>query len=114
MRRIEPADAFAGWLDQFLPGFGRDGGLAFEPVSAIDPADGKLAHLDGLNLSRAWMLEGIATALPAGDLRTPALKKLAGRHAERGVQAVTGEYYAGAHWLPTFAVYLLTGRGLSQ
>ncbi len=77
-----------------------------------DPTDGKLAHLDGLNLSRAWMLEGIAAGLPAGDPRTAALAEAAAAHRDSGLAAVTGEHYEGGHWLASFAVYLTTGRGL--
>jgi hypothetical protein len=77
-----------------------------------DRSDGKLAHLDGLNLSRAWMLEGIAAGLPADDLRVPALKAAARSHREAGLLAVTGEHYEGGHWLGTYAMYLSSGRGL--
>jgi hypothetical protein len=77
-----------------------------------DPSDGHLAHLDGLNLSRAWMLEGIAAGLPAGDTRSPTLLAASERHRTAGLAAVTDEHYAGSHWLGTYAVYLLTRRGL--
>jgi hypothetical protein len=65
-----------------------------------------------LNLSRAWMLEGIASGLPPADPRRPALKTAAAAHREAGLRAVTGEHYEGGHWLGTFAVYLVTSRGL--
>jgi len=71
-----------------------------------------VAHLDGLNLSRAWMLEGIAAALPATHRRRAGILDLARQHREAGLASVTGEHYEGAHWLGTFAVYLVTGRGL--
>ena len=76
-----------------------------------DPSDPKLAHLDGLNLSRAWMLEGIAAGLPRDDprLARPARRRRA--HREAGLAAVTGEHYEGGHWLGTFATYLVTRRG---
>jgi hypothetical protein len=77
-----------------------------------DPTDGKLAHLDGLNLSPAWMLDGIAAGLPAGDPRLAALRDASAAHRASGLAAVTGEHYAGGHWLASFAVYLITGRGL--
>jgi hypothetical protein len=73
-----------------------------------DRADPKLAHIDGLNLSRAWMLEGIAYGLPHHDPRVPALKLAAQAHADAALPAVTGEHYEGGHWLGTFAVYLTT------
>ena len=76
-----------------------------------DRSDPKLAHIDGLNLSRAWMLRGIASGLPAGDPRRGALEGAAARHAEAALPAVTGEHYEGGHWLGSFAVYLLGGSG---
>ena len=48
--------------------------IGCKPVVSPDPSDPKLAHLDGLNLSRAWMLEGILSALPHDDPRRPALR----------------------------------------
>lgn len=113
MRRVLEPAAFARWLGTFLPAVPRDGTAAWlEPAVVTDPSDPKLAHLDGLNLSRAWMLEGIAAGLPAGDTRRPALLAAAARHREAGLRAVTGEHYEGGHWLGSFAVYLVTGRGL--
>jgi len=103
-------DAFAEWLTEFLPGIGADGWLPVATVS--DRADGKLSHLDGLNLARAWMLEGIASGLPAADLRRPLLASSAALHAEAGLASVSDEHYAGGHWLASFAVYLLSQRGL--
>jgi hypothetical protein len=82
------------------------------PAVSPDSSDPKLAHLDGLNLSRAWMLEGIAAGMPQADLRLGAIKATAGAHARAGLAAVTGEHYVGNHWLGTFAVYLLTRRGI--
>jgi hypothetical protein len=71
-----------------------------------------LAHLDGLNLSRAWMLEGVAAALPVGDPRRGAVAAAARRHRDAGLAAVTGARYEGGHWLGSFAMYLVSGRGL--
>jgi hypothetical protein len=108
-----PAEAFAAWLGTFLPGIPRDGrGDWLAPGVVTDPSDPKLAHLDGLNLSRAWMLEGIAAGLPAADPRIPALRAAAAIHRDAGLRNVTGEHYEGGHWLGSFAVYLVTGRGL--
>ena len=58
------------------------------------------------------MLEGMAPALPEGDPRLAGLRAAAAVHREKGLAAVTGEHYEGGHWLGTFAVYLVTGRGL--
>jgi hypothetical protein len=113
MRRVLPPAEFARWLSGFLPRLPRDGSAAWlEPGIVTDPTDPKLAHLDGLNLSRAWMLEGMAAGLPQGDARVASLRAMAAVHREKGVRAVTGEHYEGGHWLGTFAVYLVTGRGL--
>jgi uncharacterized membrane protein len=81
-------------------------------VVSPDPSDPKLAHLDGLNLSRAWMLEGIAAGLPKGDKRLPAIGTAAEEHRRAGLAAVTGKHYEGGHWLGSFAVYLVTKRGI--
>ncbi len=115
MRRVLNPEDFTVWLDAFMPSL--DGEAArrwLTPVESTDRADGKLAHLDGLNLSRAWMLEGIARALPAEHrLRVP-LEAACVRHREAGLAATIGtRHYAGTHWLGNFAVYLLTQRGVA-
>jgi DUF2891 family protein len=113
VRRLLPPAEFAAWLGEFLPELPRDGrGDWLAPGVVTDPTDGKLAHLDGLNLSRAWMLAGTAAGLPAGDRRIPALLAAAAAHRDSGLRAVTGEHYEGGHWLGSFAIYLVTGRGL--
>lgn len=113
VRRILPPEEFAGWLTTFLPKVPKDGrGDWLAPGVVTDPTDGKLAHLDGLNLSRAWMLEGIAAGLPPADPRGAALRAAAAAHRESGLRSVTGEHYEGGHWLGSFATYLVTGRGL--
>lgn len=106
MRRVLPPAEYAKWLTRFLPD------IAIKPEVVTDPTDPKLAHLDGLNLSRAWMLEGIASGLPKGDPRIASFKKLADAHRAAGLASVTGEHYEGGHWLGSFAVYLTTRRGL--
>ncbi len=113
LRRILPPARFATWLRDFLPELPSNGTTAWlEPAVVTDPTDPKLAHLDGLNLSRAWMLEGIASGLPPTDKRLRSLQAAAKRHREAGLKAVTGAHYEGGHWLGSFAVYLVTGRGL--
>src|SRR5947209_4722917 len=115
MRRVLPANEFAGWLHQFMPQVPKDGSAAWlHPEKSTDPSDPKLAHIDGLNLSRAWMLEGIASGLPKNDPRLEALQKCAAAHRTAGLAAVTGEHYEGGHWLGSFAVYLVTHRGISR
>lgn len=115
MRRIMRPAEFAAWLDDFLPVIPASGGTGWLPVAEVtDRSDGKLAHLDGLNLSRAWMLEGISTGLPPDDPRLAALRAAAAEHRRVGLMAVTGEHYEGGHWLGSFAIYLVTGRGLGR
>ncbi len=114
VRRVLPPAEFATWLERFLPRIPSDGTTAWLPPGVVtDPADPKLAHLDGLNLSRAWMLEGIASALPPADRRRAALEANAATHRAAGLAAVTGEHYEGGHWLGSFATYLVTRRGLA-
>jgi hypothetical protein len=111
-RVLQPAE-FSVWLKAFLPGIPTNGSAAWLPIGIVtDRADGKLAHLDGLNLSRAWMLDGIASGLPAGDSRIRALHAASDTHSASGLAAVTGEHYSGGHWLGSFATYLLTSRGI--
>jgi len=113
MRRVLPNQEFARWLRTFMPQIPPSGEVKWlQPVVSPDPSDPKLAHLDGLNLSRAWMLEGIATGLPKSDKRLPSIKAAAEAHRRAGLAAVTGEHYEGGHWLGSFAVYLVTKRGI--
>ena len=112
MRRLMTPKAYKKWLKQFLPD--SQSGTGWLPVARVtDRKDGKLAHLDGLNLSRAWMLEGMAFALPVKDRQRTYLLKLAKAHATAGLTGVTGTHYAGGHWLGSFATYYLTQRGLT-
>jgi hypothetical protein len=118
MRRVLAPAQFARWLSAFLPQIPRRAGTAAAPAAWLAPAvvtdraDPKLAHVDGLNLSRAWMLEGIAHGLPARDARIGALRAAAARHTAAALPAVTGEHYEGGHWLGTYAVYLTSAAGL--
>ena len=110
MRRVLPPEEYSEWLERFMPGIPATvDKIWLEPGIVTDRKDPKLAHIDGLNLSRAWMLRGMAAGLPAGDARRPALEAAAKRHAEAALPAVTGEHYEGGHWLGSFAVYLLGG-----
>ncbi len=77
MRRVLPPPEFADWLARFLPDVS-----ALRPVVSPDPSDPKFSHLDGLNLSRAWMLRGIGGHEGLAEL-----------HAQAGLAAVTGAHY---------------------
>ncbi len=113
MRRVLKPDEFANWLHQFIPELQPNAGKRWlEPAVVSDKTDGHLVHLDGLNLSRAWMLEGIASGLPAGDGRISVLQLAAKAHREAGIKAVSDAHYEGGHWLGSFAVYLTTKRGI--
>jgi len=116
MRRILSPAEFARWLGDFMPQIPSKAAEAnwLPVVVSPDPSDPKLAHLDGLNLSRAWMLEGIASGLAKDDPRQPALHAAAEAHRKAGLAAVTGEHYEGGHWLGSFAVYLTTRRGIGS
>ncbi|MEL6541843.1 MAG: DUF2891 domain-containing protein [Pseudomonadota bacterium] len=112
MRRVIEGAEYSAWLAKFLPKIPLDGGDGWlEPGVVRDASDGKLVHLDGVNLSRAWALEGIAGALAADDPRVPALLASAKRHKATGIAAVSDEHYSGSHWLASFATYLTTKRG---
>lgn len=121
MRRVLPPGQFARWLSAFLPQIPSSRTTSslqneawLKPVVSPDPSDPKLAHLDGLNLSRAWMLEGIASGLPKDDKRLASILATADAHKQAGLAAVTGEHYEGGHWLGSFAVFLVTGRGIPK
>ena len=111
MRRVMSPSEFAVWLNDFLdiPNSDR---VWLEPAIVSDRSDPKLAHIDGLNLSRAWMLEGIASGLPPKDLRIKALNNAAKKHQVSGLIGVNSEFYEGGHWLGSFATYLVTKRGI--
>jgi len=115
MRRVLPSQEYARWLHAFLPQISTSGDDKWlQPVVSPDPSDPKLAHLDGLNLSRAWMLEAIAAGLPKNDKRLASIIAAAEAHKKAGLAAVTGAHYEGGHWLGSFAVYLVTKRGISR
>ncbi len=104
MRRVLPPAVFAAWLKQFLPQL--DVGLPhtlFTPAVVSDRADGKIAHLDGLNLSRAWCWRHLAGTLPDDDPRLRRALDAVARHLDASLRQVAGDY-AGEHWLATFAL----------
>jgi len=106
MRRVLAPGEFQQWFSSFLPH------VDLEPTRVSDVTDGKLYHLAGLNLSRAWMLEGILSKLPASYASRKHLTELAGRLRQAGLESIKGEHYEGGHWLGSFAIYLVSDRGL--
>ena len=115
MRRVLAPEDYARWLKAFLPGIPSSAKRPWlAPGVVTDRTDPKLAHIDGLNLSRAWMLEGIAHGLMPNDRRRRALLAAAANHRGSALPAVTGEHYEGGHWLGTFAVYLTSRAGIAE
>lgn len=105
MRRVFAPAELAAWLHGFLPR-GLPPSLQ-QPAVVGDRSDPKLAHLDGLNLSRAWCLRAVAAALPKGDPLRAELATAGDAHAAAGLANVATGDYMGEHWLASFAVYLL-------
>jgi len=104
MRRVLPPVEFLPWLQAFLPDLPRDGKRAFSPVVMPESVDYKLAHLTGLNLSRAWMLAALAAATTAERRLCRTLAATAWEHRRAGLAAALRPDYAASHWLPTFAL----------
>jgi hypothetical protein len=115
MRRVLPSGQFSRWLDDFLPGLrtGDLGGWA-RAAEVSDLSDPRIVHLVGLNLSRAWTMQGILTALESADPRRAPLEKAERLHAEAGLRHVFSGHYEGEHWLATFAIYYSTKAGVSR
>jgi hypothetical protein len=107
MRVALPGPLFARWLDRFLPRLrSREPATLFTPAFVSDRTDGKIAHLDGLNLSRAWCWRSLAAALAPGDPREPIIREAAELHLGASLPHVAGDYM-GEHWLATFALLAL-------
>ncbi|HAO46292.1 MAG TPA: DUF2891 domain-containing protein [Chitinophagaceae bacterium] len=104
MRKVLPASAFISWLKKFMPLL-FDKNFTIKPGEVKDRTDGKLVHLDGLNLSRAWCLKGMAAVT-----KNEHLLKLANEHLEAALPQVASGNYEGEHWLASFAVYALTSK----
>jgi hypothetical protein len=104
---------FGQWLERFMPFLPiTDEENWLTPVQVSDPADPKLAHLDGLNLSRAWMLDGVASKLSPEDPRLPSVRAASRSHRDVALASLTGQHYEGTHWLGSFVTYLVTARGI--
>lgn len=114
MRRILAPAEFSQWLDRFLPNLAQgESNPLLQPVAVTDVTDGKLVHLAGLNLSRAWCQNGIASALAPTDPRRELLQRVAAEHTSAGLKTVFSGHYEGEHWLGTFALYTLTEVAIS-
>ncbi len=107
MRRLLPPEQFVPWFERFLPRLATaQPTTLFRPVTVSDRSDGKIAHLDGLNLSRAWCWRALARSLPADDPRRSLMRRVAALHLEASLDQVAGDYM-GEHWLASFAVLAL-------
>lgn len=107
MRRLLPSNAFLPWFDRFLPRvLERQPTTLFRPATVSDRTDGKIAHLDGLNLSRAWCWRALGDALPANDERRAVAHEAAQEHLSAGLPHLA-THYMGEHWLASFAVLAL-------
>jgi len=108
MRRLSSPSDFSNWLDAFLPKLAESQPATLFSVPEVsDRSDGKIAHLDGLALTRAWCLRGLASVLDPADPRAAVLLTAAQTHLDAGLMHVTG-HYMGEHWLATYAVLALT------
>ncbi|HEY4070125.1 MAG TPA: DUF2891 domain-containing protein [Sphingomicrobium sp.] len=104
MARTHP-DEFSAWFGHFLPGVGGSQPASlFDPAIVSDRSDGKIAHLDGLNLSRAWCWRSIAPLLPAEQQAVA--QASADEHLAAALPHIAGDYM-GEHWLASFALLAL-------
>jgi hypothetical protein len=111
MRRVLPRTDFAPWLDRFLPRLADEQpATLFTPALVSDRSDGKIAHLDGLNLSRAWCWRSLASTWRDDDPRRAIALGAAERHLAASLPHVAGDYM-GEHWLATFALLALDAAG---
>ena len=107
--RVFPPEEFGTWLSVFLPGIaGGEPTTLFTPAVVSDPADGAIAHLHGLNASRAWGWRRIAESLPDGDPRIESAVAAARTHAGAALPHVVGDDYNVEHWLACYAVLMLS------
>jgi hypothetical protein len=107
MRRVLPSEEFLAWFARFLPHtHRREPQVLFEPLSVSDRSDGRIVHLDGLNLSRAWCWSNLASCFAHSDKRRQVMRDAASRHLEASREHI-GEDYMGEHWLATFLLLAL-------
>jgi hypothetical protein len=109
MRRVLPPEDYLGWFNAFLPGL-TDSNTLLEPVEVPNRTDGQQGHLHGLNLTRAWQLSELSTALPGDDQRTSVLRASARRHLDQALPHVNNGNFIHDHWLATYAFLALGGH----
>lgn len=109
LRRVLSPPEFRRWFHAFLPGIARGAPAGLlKPATVSDRSDPKLVHLDGLNLSRAWCMRSVASALSPRDPARRVLARAARLHEQDALAHVASGNYEGEHWLATFAVYMLS------
>jgi hypothetical protein len=109
MAQILHRNEFADWLGAFLPGIERgEPASLFTPAVVSDSSDGNIAHLHGLNASRAWCWRRLAESLPEGDPRIGPALTAARVHARAALPYVVGDEYTVEHWLAAYAVLMLS------
>jgi hypothetical protein len=112
LAQLLPAPEFAAWLEHFVPELSARGpATLFTPAVVSDSTDGHIAHLHGLNASRAWCWRRVAASLPVDDPRVEPAEEAAVRHAEAALPHVVGDDYMVEHWLVCYAVLLLSFEG---
>jgi hypothetical protein len=102
MLKVLPRNEFNTWFEAFLPGFANQPDSFLEPAIVTDASDGKLAHLDGLNFSRAWCLFEMGHAM-----HNKKMINLGVAHFNYSYEKMDADEYAGSHWLASFATYAL-------
>lgn len=109
VRRFLRPTHFRPWFHRFLPGIAKgEPKTLLQPAQVTDRKDPQIVHLDGLNLSRAWCMRGIAAMLAEDDPARKMLLDSAAKHADATLPHIASGDYAGEHWLASFAVYMLT------
>jgi hypothetical protein len=109
MRRVLAPKDFINWFKKFLPGLNKgEPKNLFQPAIVSDHSDPKIVHLDGLNLSRAWCMIGIASAMDDKNVLKKPLVEAADKHLMDALGYISSGSYEGEHWLASFAVYALS------
>ena len=114
MRRVLDKNDFEKWFESFLPNITTTTNNMMIPVAVKDISDGKLVHLAGLNLSRAWALSGISSVLHEKDPRRTVMEQKAEAHLKAGLEYVFSGDFMGEHWLASFAIYHITKAGINS
>ncbi len=104
---VLPAAEFRAWFACFLPRAAQgEPATLFAPAMVSDRSDGKIAHLDGVNLSRSWCWRLILAKFAETDPLHGAVEQAIDRHLAASLPHVTGDYM-GEHWLASFATLAL-------